>query len=30
VIAYVLANPGALGYLPSSIKAGAAKIVEIR
>lgn len=30
VIAYVLANPGAVGYLPEDLDPGGAKIVEVR
>jgi ABC-type phosphate transport system substrate-binding protein len=30
VIAYVLANPGAVGYLPSDVDAGGAKVVGIK
>lgn len=30
VIAYVLANPGAVGYLPVDLDPGGAKIVEVR
>jgi ABC-type phosphate transport system substrate-binding protein len=30
VIAFVLANPGAVGYVPSRVNPGAAKIVEIK
>lgn len=29
VIAYVIANPGTLGYLPSGVSPGAAKVVSI-
>ena len=30
VIEYVLANPGAIGYLPADVDAGGAKVVGIR
>jgi ABC-type phosphate transport system substrate-binding protein len=30
VIAYVLANPGAIGYLPADSDPGGAKVVEVR
>jgi ABC-type phosphate transport system substrate-binding protein len=30
VIAYVLANPGAIGYLPADVDAGGAKVVGIK
>jgi ABC-type phosphate transport system substrate-binding protein len=30
VIAYVLAHPGAVGYLPAGVDAGDAKVVEVR
>jgi ABC-type phosphate transport system substrate-binding protein len=30
VIAYVLANPGAVGYLPADLDPGGAKVVEVR
>jgi ABC-type phosphate transport system substrate-binding protein len=30
VIAYVLANPGAIGYLPDDVDPGGAKIVEVK
>jgi hypothetical protein len=30
VIAYVLANPGAVGYLPAGVDAGRAKVIGIR
>jgi ABC-type phosphate transport system substrate-binding protein len=30
VIAYVLANPGAIGYLPAHVPPGAAKLIEVR
>jgi ABC-type phosphate transport system substrate-binding protein len=29
VIAYVVANPGALGYIPASLDPGRAKVVEV-
>jgi ABC-type phosphate transport system substrate-binding protein len=30
VIAYVLANPGAVGYLPADLDPGGAKVIEVR
>ena len=30
VIAYVLANPGAVGYLPVDVDPGRAKVVEVK
>jgi hypothetical protein len=30
VITYVLANPGAVGYLPADVNPGAAKVIEVR
>jgi len=30
VVAYVLANPGAVGYIPADVDSGEAKVVEVR
>jgi hypothetical protein len=30
VIAYVLANPGAIGYIPADLAPGGAKVIEVR